>query len=63
MRYRLIIETDFSGNRKEFANCIRAQIANNNLFGNIPGEVVYVATDITEPAVIMHEGSKILTRE
>lgn len=62
MRYRLIIETDFAGNRKEFANCIRDAIEQDRLFARIPGEVVYVATDITDAAVITHDG-KIITKE
>lgn len=58
-RYRVIIETDFAGSAKVLRDTIRSALQLGDLAKSIPGEIVYVATDLAETAVVSHDGKNV----
>lgn len=60
-RYRLIVEFETTHSAEGVRAELRNSLAHGRIGECVPGEVVYVATDIAEAAVISHDG-RTLTR-
>lgn len=60
MRMRLIVEVDYDGTAQGFRAEIRNSMKHGRLREAVPGEIVYVANDIADTAVISHD-SRTLT--
>lgn len=59
MRYRVIIETEFVGTHDTFNRSLRLNLATGELAKVISGEIVYVAAETADTAVVSRDG-KIL---
>lgn len=61
MRYRVVVETDYVGSYEQIRNQVRTALQLGDLAKSIPGEIVYLAMDIADTAVLSHDG-KTVTR-
>lgn len=60
-RYRVVVEFETTHTAEGVRAECRNSLAHGRLAECVPGEIVYVATDIAETAVLSHDG-KTLTR-
>lgn len=59
MRFRVTIETDFAGNARTFRESLRSTFLTGELAKAVPGDIVYIATDLAETAVVTHDGKTV----